>query len=55
MFAKLNEPSESHGSSDRVTSEQVSSEDDVITVSDHDDDEATPATIVAEEHDLHFV
>lgn len=58
-FAELNESSESHGTSDKVSSEPTSSErviseDDVITVSDHAEEEDTPApnAQIGEEHNL---
>ncbi|XP_023751994.1 uncharacterized protein LOC111900354 [Lactuca sativa] len=56
-FAEINESSESHGMSEKTLFEPTSSErvisEDVITVSDQDDDEAQ-ATVahVAEEHEL---
>nr|KAJ0193478.1 hypothetical protein LSAT_V11C800389040 [Lactuca sativa] len=58
-FAELNEASESHGSSDKLSyeptsSERVISDDDIITMSDHDVEEDTmvPDALVVEEHDL---
>lgn len=56
LFADSCEASESHLSSDRMTSEDdIISEVDVILVSDHEDDVVRPIEIVDEEHELHSV
>lgn len=47
MFAESSEASGSHESYDRMTVD-----DDVIPVSDHEENRVPPAAIVAEEHDL---
>lgn len=58
-FAELTDSSESRGSFEKASTCQATSEpenlnDDVIDVSDHEDEAtAAPNAIVAEEHDLH--